>query len=78
MFSYMLIISRIFQKENVGLSLVQPCLKTTINKYKDTSVTNLGKVDEVLSTDLKDFKIVSKKKDSSPVINIFDQLHGRL
>ena len=51
---------RIFQEENVDLSLVQPCLKTTIdtiNKYKDAAGPNLSKVDQEISTDMKDFSI---------------------
>ena len=53
-------LSRIFQREDVDLSLIQPCLKTTIdtiNKYKDTAGPNLSKVDQVLSADLRDFTI---------------------
>ena len=55
-------LSRIFQKESVDLSLIQPCLKTTIDaikKYEDTPGPNLSKVDDVLATDLKDFQIVA-------------------
>ena len=52
------------------LSLIQPCLQTTIDtisKYKDTAGPNLSKVDEVLSTELKDFNIVatSAQKEAS-------------
>ena len=59
-----------FQKVNVNLSLIQPCLQTTIDtisKYKDTAGPNLSKVDEVLSTELKDFNIVatSAQKEAS-------------
>lgn len=49
-------LSRIFQKENVDLSLIQPCLKSTIDaikKYKHADGPNLSKVDHVLATDLK-------------------------
>ena len=45
-------LSRIFQKENVDLSLIQPYLKSTIDaisKYKHTDGPNLGKVDYVLA-----------------------------
>ena len=54
-------LSRIFQKENVDLSLIQPCLKSTIDaikKYKHADGPNLSKVDHVLASDLKDFRIV--------------------
>ena len=54
-------LSRIFQKEDVDLSLVQPCLKTTIDaikEYMHCPEPNLSKVD-VLVTDLKDFQIVA-------------------
>ena len=53
-------LSRIFQKENVNLSLIQPCLKSTIDaikKYEDDPGPNLSKLDEVLVTELKDFQI---------------------
>ena len=53
-------LSRIFQKEDVDLSLIQPCLKSTIDtisKYKESPGPNLSKVDEVISSDLKDFSI---------------------
>lgn len=53
-------LSKIFQKENVDLSLIQPCLQTTIDtidKYKVTAGPNLSKVDQVLSSELKDFSI---------------------
>ena len=51
-------LSRIFQKQDIDLTLIQPCLKSiidTINEYKDTPGLNLSKIDQVLSTDLKDF-----------------------
>jgi hypothetical protein len=50
-------LSRIFQKENVDLSLIQPCVKSTIDtisKYKHTDGPNL---DSVLANDLRDFQI---------------------
>ena len=53
-------LSRIFQKENVDFTLIQPCLQTTIdtiNKYKVTAGPNLSKVDQVLSAELKDLNI---------------------
>jgi len=53
-------LSQIFQKENVDLSLIQPCLKTTIDtisKYKGSAGPNLSKVDQVLSTELEAFSI---------------------
>lgn len=53
-------LSRIFQKENVDLSLIQPCLKTTIDtisKHKGSAGPNLSKVDQVLSTELEAFSI---------------------
>ena len=53
-------LSRIFPKENVDLSLIQHCLKTTtdtINRYKDTAGPNLGKLGHVHCTELKDFNI---------------------
>ena len=62
-------LARIFQKENVDLSLIQPCLKSTIDaikKYEDDPGPNLSKLDEVLVTELKDFQIeaTSQQKDS--------------
>jgi hypothetical protein len=53
-------LSKIFQKVDVDLSLIQPCLQTTIDtisKYKDIAGPNLSKVDEFLSTELQDFTI---------------------
>ena len=82
-------LSRIFQKENVDLSLIQPCLKTTIDtikKYQHTPGPNLSKVDHVLATDLKDFQIEATStqkeafKSSIQVLYIqaiVDQLHDR-
>ena len=55
-------LSRIFQKQNVDLSLVRPCLKTAIDSIKQYEISqgpNLSRLDEVLSTDLKDFNITS-------------------
>ena len=55
-------LSKIFQKVNVDRSMIQPCLKTTIDtisKYKDTAGPNLSKVDVVFSTELKEFNIVA-------------------
>ena len=62
-------LSRIFQKENVDLSLIQPCLKSTIDaikKYEDDPGPNLSKLDKVLVTELTDFQIeaTSQQKDS--------------
>lgn len=57
---YLSRLSRISQKENVNLSLIQSCLKTTIdviNTYKDTAGPNLCKIEQVLCTDLKDCDI---------------------
>ena len=54
-------LSRIFQKENVDLTLIQPCLKTTIDAikvYKTSPGPNLRRLNDVLTTDLKDFQIV--------------------
>ena len=53
-------LSRIFQKQDVDLSLVQFCLKTTVDsikQYETSPGPNLSKLDQVLSTDLKDFNI---------------------
>ena len=55
-------LSRIFQKKDVDLSLIQPCLKTTIDvvkEYLHNQEPNLSKIDHVLATDLKDFQIVA-------------------
>ena len=55
-------LSRIFQKENVDLTLIQPCLQTTIDAikdYKDNTGPNLRKLDNVLATELKDFHITA-------------------
>ena len=49
-----------FQKQNVDLSLLQLCLKTAIDsikQYETCQGPNLSRLDEVLSTDLKDFNI---------------------
>ena len=53
-------LSKIFRNIDVDLSLIQPCLQTTIDtisKYKDTAQPNLSSVDSFLSTELKDFTI---------------------
>ena len=53
-------LSKIFQKQNVDLSLVQPCLKSavdSIKQYETTQGPNLSKLGQVLATDLKDFNI---------------------
>jgi hypothetical protein len=53
-------LSKIFQKEDIDLSLIQPCLQSTveaISQYKHTPGPNLSKVEEVLSGDLKDLEI---------------------
>ena len=55
-------LSRIFQRGDVDLSLIQPCLKTTIDtisKYKETAGPNLSRNDQVLATDLRDFDITA-------------------
>ena len=57
---YLSCLSKIFQKQNVDLSLIQPCLKTTVDsikQYETSPGPNLSKLDQVLSTDLKDFNI---------------------
>ena len=48
-------LSRIFQKEDVDLSLIHKSTIDTISKYKESPGPNLSKVDEVISSDLKDF-----------------------
>jgi len=53
-------LSRIFQKQNVDLTLIQPCSRTTVDAiklHKDSPGPNLRKLDDVLATDLKDFQI---------------------
>lgn len=53
-------LSKIFQKQSVDLSLVQPCVKTaieSIKQYETTAGPNLSKLDQVLATDLQDFHI---------------------
>lgn len=53
-------LSRIFQKQNVDLTLIQPCLKVTIDsikQYKDHPGPHLSKVREVVTSELKDFDI---------------------
>ena len=55
-------LSRIFQKQTVDLTLIQPCFKATVDAiklYKDSPGPNLRKLDDVLATDLKDFQITS-------------------
>ena len=69
-------LSRIFQKEDVDLSLVQPCLKTTIDaikEYMHCPGPNLSKVDDVLVTDLKDFQIIVSDSQKRPSNLIFKQ-----
>ena len=53
-------LSKVFQKQSVDLSLVQPCLKTavdSIKQYETTQGPNLSRLDQVLATDLHDFNI---------------------
>lgn len=53
-------LSLIFQKQNVDLTLVQPCLKATVDAislYKDTPGPQLSKVDHVITSELKEFDI---------------------
>lgn len=53
-------LSKNFLKEDVDLSLIQPCSQATIEtitRYKDSPGPNLSKVDVLLSTDLKDLSI---------------------
>ena len=53
-------LSKIFHKQNVHLSLVQPCLKSavdSIKQYETTQGPNLSKLGQVLATDFKDFNI---------------------
>lgn len=53
-------LSQIFQKKDVDLTLIQPYLKTTIDvikEYKERPGPALSKVNEVLTTELKDFGI---------------------
>ena len=55
-------LSRTFQKENVDLCHIQPCLKTTmvaIKQYLHNPGPNLSKVDHALATDLEVFQIVA-------------------
>ena len=55
-------LSPIFQKENIDLTLIQPCLQTTIDtikEYKDNAGPNQRKLDSILVTELKDFQITS-------------------
>ena len=53
-------LSRIFQKQDVDFSLVQPCLKTAIDsikQYETAPGPNLSTLDHVLTTTLSDFNI---------------------
>ena len=82
-------LSRIFQKEKVDLSLIQPCLKTTIDAIKEylhCPGPNLSKVDHVLETDLKDFQntATATQKEafktnvqSVYIQGVIDHLHSR-
>ena len=82
-------VSRIFQKEDVDLSLIQPCLKTTIDAIKEylhCSGPNLSKVDHVLETDLKDFQITATATQKEAfktnvqsvyIQGVIDHLHSR-
>ena len=53
-------LSQIFQKEDVDLSLIQPCLKSTIDAIEESNGPNLSQVDEVISVNLKDFQFNCK------------------
>ena len=73
-------LSRVFQKRDVDLTLIQPCLKTTIDAimgYKETPGPNLKRVDEVLATKLKDFGIkptpIEKEAFKSGVQQVYVQ-----
>lgn len=51
-------ISLIFKKQDVNLLLMQHCLKSnvdSIKQYKDAPGPNLGKLDDVLANELRDF-----------------------
>ena len=53
-------LSRIFQKQNIDLSLIQPCLRNVIDcikQYRDTFGPNLSKLDAVISSELESFTI---------------------
>ncbi len=55
-------LSKIFQKENVDFSLILPCLQSTIDTisvYEHTDGPNLLKVENILTSDLKDFQILA-------------------
>ena len=51
-------LSQIFQKEDVDLSLIQPCLKSIIDAIEESNGPNLSQVDEVISVNLKDFQFL--------------------
>ena len=51
-------LSQIFHKEDVDLSLMQPCLKSTIDAIEESNGPNLSQVDEVISVNLKDFQLL--------------------
>ena len=62
-------LSKIFQKEDVDLSLIQPSLQATIEtitRCKDSPGPNLSKVDVLLSTDLKNFNIEASSTRRNP------------
>ena len=51
---------KIFQKQNIDLSLVQPCLKSAIDsikQYQTTQGPNMSRLEQVLATDLKGLNI---------------------
>ena len=59
-------LSRIFQKQNIDLSLIQPCLRNVIDcikQYRDTFRTNLSKLDAVISSELESFTITLTEKE---------------
>ena len=65
-------LSRIFQKEDVDLSLIQPCLKTTIDAIKEylhCPGPNLSKDDHALETDFKLQLLLLKWKPSKLMFN---------
>ena len=53
-------LSLIFQRQNIDLTLIQPCLQATIasiNQHKDTPGPYLATVDQVITSELKGFDI---------------------
>ena len=66
-------LSRIFQKQNIDFSLIQPCLHNAIeciSQYKDTTGPNLSKLDTVISSsELESFNLTPTEREKDGFIS---------